>query len=76
MAFPKISLSENQPAPPCPKDCPDRTATCHSECAIYKQYFEECERIRQKKLIDCSLDEQRCDGIHRQEKKKHYHNKK
>ena len=71
--MPEMCLDADMPPSPCPRECPDRSATCHAECAIYKQYFEECENIRKKKLAKYSLDFQRNDSIHRQEKKNHYH---
>lgn len=35
--------------PPCSRDCPDRSITCHSTCERYLDYFAENEKIRKAK---------------------------
>lgn len=41
----------------CPKDCPDRSITCHSTC---KQYLEKAEQAKAERLKrfkgDCVRD--------------------
>ncbi len=44
-------------AGPCDKDCPRRSATCHSECQKYLQYCEEREQERHRRLIDNIIDQ-------------------
>lgn len=33
---------------PC-KDCPDRTADCHSKCEKYIDYSKEVEKVREQR---------------------------
>lgn len=73
MALPKMCLDADIPPSPCPRECPDRSAVCHAECAIYKQYFEECRLRREEKMVSKSLDSQRCDAIRKQKKRNHQH---
>lgn len=46
---------------PCKKDCPKRSATCHSTCKEYLEFFEnnreENEKIKKENYIKNSLDE-------------------
>lgn len=35
-----------KPDPPCTKDCPERSATCHSECERYQIYVEKNEAYK------------------------------
>jgi len=37
---------------PCKRDCPDRTGTCHAECAKYLDYAAECERLREERRLN------------------------
>lgn len=32
--------------PPCSRDCPDRSPTCHSECWKYEQYRKDLNRLK------------------------------
>ena len=36
----------------CPKDCPERTRTCHSECERHEKYRALNEELKKKKAND------------------------
>lgn len=39
-------------ANPCKKDCPDRSATCHTECERYMEYKALLEKQRKEHLAE------------------------
>lgn len=55
---------------PC-KDCDERSVGCHSLCEQYKEFVEECERVRQLRKQDHDIEDcRRCyatSGRHRRQ---------
>ena len=52
----KINLPPKPPNP-CKKDCPDRSATCHSECAKYREFHAWNLRYYDAKLREAKSNE-------------------
>lgn len=49
MAF---MINGGGPMPPCRKDCPDRSPTCHANCEAYRAFTKEREEFRKFLLME------------------------
>lgn len=50
---------------PCTKECPERSAFCHSQCEAYLAYWEQKERGRKRRLIQSEVSDYVFKAIHR-----------
>ena len=50
---------------PCTKECPERSALCHSQCEAYLAYWEQKERDRKRRLIQSEVSDYVFKAIHR-----------
>lgn len=41
-----MTLTNKRPTPPCTKDCPDRSGTCHGSCQKYLEFVEANELFK------------------------------
>lgn len=60
---------------PCVKDCPGRTATCHTECEKYARYSAWCAEQRKKRAEDRAVNEVTTHGMRRAMAIKRYREK-
>lgn len=61
---------------PC-KDCDERAVGCHSLCEQYKEFVEECERVRQKRRQDHAIEDcRRCYATSSVNKRREYFRRK
>lgn len=51
--------------PPCKKDCPDRSPTCHGACGSYKIYAEQKRGEREIRQVESDARAARCEGVAR-----------
>ena len=48
--------------PPCVKDCPERSPTCHTSCRRYKAYQESMRQEREARWEKAEIDRACLDG--------------
>ena len=48
--------------PPCVKDCPERSPTCHTSCRRYKAYQESMRQEREARRERAEVDQACFDG--------------
>lgn len=48
--------------PPCVKDCPGRSATCHTSCEKYMEYQQKVQRAREIRRQECDATSAYCEG--------------
>lgn len=51
--------------PPCKRDCPDRSPTCHTACEKYKAYQAAVEEARVLRRQEQQATNAYCDGMRR-----------
>lgn len=50
---------------PCKRDCPGRTATCHTECEKYRQFVDQQRDEYKRRLDDMQVTDAVFDGRRR-----------
>ena len=51
--------------PPCKRDCPDRSSTCHTVCEKYKEYQRAMASERELRAGEREAISAQCDGTKR-----------